>query len=146
MPAGNDDAALLDRFCPILRYDSQGSFQADSPAVLTDRVAAGGGVANALKRVDGTVVASASGGGPRSKLDLGFLGWPGYRDGTKAARSDYLDAVGRDYVEQAREMHRPPHADRGYGHVARDDGEVGCCSASQPISSRAGIARSVKEE
>ena len=67
------------------------------------------------------MVASASGERQRSKLDLGFLGWPEYRDGTEAARSDFLDAVGRDYVEQAREMHRAPYADRVYGHVARDD-------------------------
>jgi hypothetical protein len=120
VPAGSEDSALLDRLCPILRYDSQGSFLADSPAVLTDRVAAVGGVANALKRADGTVVASA-GGARRSKLDLGYLGWPAYRDGTKAARSDFVDAAGRDYVQQAREMHRAPHADRVYGHVARDE-------------------------
>ncbi len=121
MPAGEEDSVLVDRLRPILRYDSQDSFQADSPAVLTDRVAAGGGVANALRRADGTVVAaSASGARRRSKLDLGFLGWPEYRDGTRAARSDFLDAVGRDYVGQAREMHRAPHADRVYGHVARD--------------------------
>jgi hypothetical protein len=121
VPAGDEDAALLDRLRPILRYDSQGSFQADSPAVLTDRIAAGGDVANALKRADGTVVAAVSGGRRRAKLDLGFLGWPEYGDGTKAARSDFLDAVGRDYVQQAREMHRPPYADRIYGHIARDD-------------------------
>ncbi len=121
MPASDDDVALLDRMCPILRYDSQGSFQADSPAVLTDRAAAGGTVANALRRAGGTVLASASGAGPGAKLDLGFLGWPDYRDGTRAARSDLLDAVGRDYVQQAREMHRPPLADRVYGHIARDD-------------------------
>ena len=120
MPAGSEDSALLDRLCPILRYDSQGSFPADSPAVLTDRVAAAGGVANVLKRADGTVVASASGNRRSSKLDLGYLGWPEYRDGTKAARSDFVDAAGRDYVRQAREMHRAPYADRVFGHVARD--------------------------
>ena len=118
MPASADDAALLKRFIPILRYDSQGSFQADSPAILTNRVS--GDEANALKRADATVLATSLGGRKRARLDLDFLGWPEYGDGTKAAASDFLDAVGHDYVLQARDMHHPPLADQIHGHVARD--------------------------
>jgi hypothetical protein len=117
------DKELLERYLPILRYDSQGSFQADSAATLTNRVGPEG-EANVLKRADGTVLASASGGRRRPKLDLDFLGWPKYANDAKAAGSDFLDAVGRDYVQQAREMHRPPYADRIYGFVARDDDEL----------------------
>ena len=114
MPGGSD---LLERHLPVLRYDSQGSFMADSPAVLTNRAAADGDPANALKRADGAVVADAAGSGRRPTLDLGFLGWPHYGDDTPAARSDFLDAEGRDYVLQAREMHRPPFADRVHGRA-----------------------------
>jgi hypothetical protein len=116
-----DDAPLLTRHLPVLRYDSQGSFAADSPGVLTDRVSLASGEANCLKRADGGVLASARGGRRRARLELGFLGAPAYRDGTAVARSDYLDAVGSDYVAQAREMHRGNYADRAFGHLAKGD-------------------------
>jgi hypothetical protein len=83
-------------------------------------VAPSGKPANLLKRADGTVLASAA---DRSDaLRLGSLGYPKYRDGTRALRSDYLDAVGRDYVQQAREMHKGDLADRIFGRVADADG------------------------
>jgi hypothetical protein len=38
------------------------------------------------------------------------------------AKGEHLDAVGRDYVLQARELHgNADFADRIYGHLARDD-------------------------
>jgi len=115
-------ADLLKSHLPLLRYDSQGSYMADSPAILTNRISPDG-QANALRRSDGTVIADAAGGRRRPRLELGFLGWLDYHDGQKAARSDYLDAVGRDYVLQAREMHRGDFADRIHGRaVPADDG------------------------
>jgi hypothetical protein len=114
------DQTLLERHLPILRYDSQGSFMADSPAVLTDRVASDGKTANCLKRADGTLLASAKAAAGDPKLDLGFLAPKRYGEGSAVAKSDYVDAVGRDYVQQARELHREPYKDRVYGHVARD--------------------------
>src|SRR5215211_97455 len=114
---------LLDRHIPILRYDSQGSFAADSPAIMTNRIGPGGDPANLLKRADGTVLASAAGGRHRPRLKLGFLGPRRYGDDSRVARSDHLDAVGGDYVLQAREMHRGEFADRVYGHeIGADDG------------------------
>jgi len=112
---------LLQRHLPVLRYDSQGSFMADSPAILTNRVAPSGDPASLLKRADGTVLASAAGA---ERLELGLLGFPEYANGTRARRSDHLDAVGRDYVLQAREMHRGDFADRVHGRVvdAEDGG------------------------
>jgi hypothetical protein len=107
-----DTAALLARHLPILRYDSQGSFLAGSAGIMTDRVSPDGRTANQLKRADGSVIATAGRG-----LDLDFLGWEKYGDGTGASRSDYLDVVGRDYVQQARQMHRPPYADVVYGRA-----------------------------
>jgi hypothetical protein len=114
---------LLQRHLPVLRYDSQGSFMADSPAVLTNRVAPSGGPANLLKRADGTVLASAAGDGSDDLLELGLLDFPKYRNGTKARRSDHLDVVGRDYVLQARQMHKGEFKDRVYGRaVDAEDG------------------------
>jgi len=106
----------------VLSYDSQGSFMADSPAILTNRIAPGG-EANTLKRANGSVVATAAGGRRLPRLGLDFLGWPQYADGAEAAPSDFLDAVGPDYVLAAREMHRGDFADHVYGHAIRaDDG------------------------
>ncbi len=119
MPDAPGAMELLERHLPVLRYDSQGSFMADSPAIMTDRVSPAG-VGNQLKRADGTVLASAgAAAGERLRLDL--LGAPRYADGTRAARSDYVDALGRDYVAQAREMHRGELADRIHGHAVPDD-------------------------
>jgi hypothetical protein len=114
---GASDAELLDRHKPLLRYDSQGSFYADSARTMPERAV--GRSANVLKRTDGSVLARA---GARGGLDLGFLGARKYRDGGKVEETDHLDAVGSDYVLQARELHaEPEYADRIYGHVARDD-------------------------
>jgi hypothetical protein len=115
---------LLERHKPILRYDSQGSFMADSPAIMTNRCAPGGDPANLLKRARGDVVASAAGGRRRPRLNLDFLAAVSYRNGAPVAASDHLDACG-DYVLQAREMHRGEFADRVYGHaVEGDDGDA----------------------
>jgi hypothetical protein len=117
-----DGTELLKRHLPVLSYDSQGSFMADSPATLTNRIAPSG-EANVLKRANGEVIATAAGGRRRPRLVLDFLGWPRYGDGAEVARSDFLDATGRDYVLQAREMHRDEFADRIYGRATRaDDG------------------------
>ena len=114
---------LLQRHRPILRYDSQGSFAADSPAIMTNRCGPGGDPANLLRRADGDVLASAAGGRRRPRLELSYLGSKSYRDEAGVTRSDHLDALGGDYVLQAREMHRPEFADRVYGHeVPADDG------------------------
>ena len=109
------EADQLRRYLPVLQYDSQGSFLADSPGIMTDRPG------NLLKRADGT---SAAGGTGRPALSLSHLGWPRYADGAIAERSDHLDAVGRQYVLQAREMHYGEYANRIYGRAARgeDDG------------------------
>ena len=114
---------LLQRHRPILRYDSQGSFAADSPAIMTNRCGPGGDPANLLRRANGDVLASAAPGRRRPRLELGFLGSASYKDDARVGRSDHLDALGGDYVLQAREMHRPEFADRVYGHqVPADDG------------------------
>jgi hypothetical protein len=114
------DGDLLMRHCPVLAYDSQGSFYADSAAIMTDRVSADGKEANLLKRADGTTVASAKDGSSTAQLDLDFLGARKYANGDAARAGDFLDAVGKDYVLAGREMHRPPYNDVVHGHVAVD--------------------------
>ena len=88
--------ADLARYSPWLRYDSQESFRADSAATLTDSIGKSG--PNVLKRKNGTVLAKAGAG-----LSLDFLGSYG-----GPTRDDFLDAVGRDYVADARRLHAKP--------------------------------------
>jgi hypothetical protein len=122
VPGDSDGTRLLKRHLPVMSYDSQGSFMADSPAILTNRITPDG-EANALKRANGSVVATAAGGRRMPRLGLDFLGWPHYADGGKAARSDFLDVVGTDYVLAAREMHRGDFANHIQGHATpADDG------------------------
>src|SRR3954462_9821740 len=101
--------ADLVRYSPCLRYASQESSRADSAATMTDSIGKAG--PNVLKRKGGSVLKKAGAG-----LTLEFLG------SYSGARSDdFLDAVGRDYVADARRLHaKPEYADRIYGHVAKD--------------------------
>jgi hypothetical protein len=114
------DAELLERYCPVLAYDSQGSFFADSPAIMTDRVSDDGKEVNALKRANGRVIAAAKASRGGSQLGLEFLGASKYASGDTVQPGDFLDFVGKDYVLAGREMHRPPYNDVVSGHVAVD--------------------------
>jgi hypothetical protein len=115
------DVDLLDRYCPLLAYDSQGSFFADSPAVMTDCVSADGKQVNALRRANGSLLAAAKPSRGTPQLELAFLGARKYASGDPVRAGDYVDAAGKDYVLAARQMHRPPYSDVVYGHVAVDD-------------------------
>jgi hypothetical protein len=107
--------ADLARFSPWLRYDSQESFRADSAATMTDAAANKAGP-NVLKRKSGTVLATAG-----KDLSLDLLGSKKFKDGKPAAKDDFLDAVGQDYVADARRLHaKPKYADHIYGHVVKD--------------------------
>ena len=105
------DDELLARFRPVLQFDSQESFPADAAATLSDRPG------NALKRAGGDVLA---GKGSSVPLDVDTLDGTTYPTGAPARAGDYLDATGKDYVAQARAMHREPYADRIHGHAVRD--------------------------
>jgi len=112
---------LLLRQLPILRYDSQGSFYADAASGMTDNVSSDGKRSNSLKRDAGKVIAAAKPGSGQPQLTIDFLGGSRYGDEETVAKTDYLDAVGRDYVLDARQMHaRSEYANRVYGHLARD--------------------------
>jgi hypothetical protein len=120
------DRELLERFAPVLRYDSQGSFFADSARMMTDHVASDGSSSNSLKRAGGEVLAAAKPKGGQAQLTIDFLAARSYGDRRAVAKTDCLDAVGRDYVLAARELHRnPAYADRCYGHaIHQEDGRV----------------------
>ena len=69
-----------------------------SAAVITDHPG------NMLKRLDGTVLASAASGAPGGgvpALTLGFLGPDTYPTGDAVLTTDYVDQSGEDYVAAA---------------------------------------------
>jgi hypothetical protein len=102
-------AELLDRHRPVLRYDSQESYFADSAAVWTDNPG------NRLTTAAGALLAQAG-----DRLSLAFLG-PEYPDGRGAADGDVIGNPAKRYREQARALHqRPGYANRMYGHGVTD--------------------------
>src|SRR3954467_5437209 len=105
-------AELLERHKPFLKYDSHEAYFADSAAEWTDNPG------NALKRADGTVLATAENG-----LHLGFLG-PTYGPNAAAAKTDVISNPSRDYAKQARRLHADPkYRNRVYGRVVDDGGD-----------------------
>jgi hypothetical protein len=114
--------ALLQRYRPVIQYDSHESFYADSVAIMTDRVTPGTGPqrCNTLKNPAGQVLASAKPSAGQPQLNLAFLRRK-YASGAAAARDDYLDATGRDYVADALRMHAiPSYRNQIYGHAVTD--------------------------
>jgi Vacuolar protein sorting-associated protein 62 len=114
------DEELLARYSPYLQYDSLESFRSDSAATLPEHFFDDGSkwsYTNVLKRKGGKVFASARPQQGQRQLDLAFLG-KRYANGQEARPTDYVDAAGRRYVEDARRLHGDPrYADRAYGHA-----------------------------
>jgi hypothetical protein len=96
---------------PVVKYDSQESYFADSAATWTDNPG------NRLTRADGDVTAP--------ELGLEFLGLTTYSDSKPVAKTDKIGDPSRKYREQARKLHEnPEYANRVYGHAAVDrDGD-----------------------
>jgi hypothetical protein len=111
---------LLAQYRPVVQYDSLESYHADSAAIITDRPG------NVLKRLDGSVLAAATAGGPSGGapvLTLGFLRPNKYPTGEPVLATDYVDETGKDYVKAGREMHaRPGYANKVHGRVAVQNG------------------------
>jgi hypothetical protein len=116
------DAELLERWVPFVQYDSLETYAADSVATMTDCVPAGfpqGNTLNSGRRI----LAAARPTSEESQLDLAFLHAGTYTDRgrTQVGPKDHLDAVGKDYVADAREMHaRPGYANQVYGFANRE--------------------------
>ena len=117
-------SALLQRWRPVIQYDSHESYFADSCEMMTDRVTPGSGRGrhcNTLKNGAGKVIASAKPSAGEPQLNLGFLRRK-YAIGRAAHHSDYLDATGRDHVADARRMHAlPKYRNKVYGHAVPDE-------------------------
>jgi hypothetical protein len=100
---------LLARHQPVLKYDSQESYFADSATEWTDNPG------NTLTGGDGHAIASAGHG-----LTLAFLG-PRYGNGHAATAGDRIGDPASDYRDQARRLHAlPGYANRVYAHAVVD--------------------------
>ena len=117
------DEELLRRYSPYLQYDSLESYRSDSAAILPEYFFDDGSkwsYANSLKRKGGSVLASARPKEGQKQLDLAFLGQI-YSSGEEVRPTDFLDAAGRRYVEDARRLHaNTRYADRAYGHAVHE--------------------------
>jgi hypothetical protein len=100
---------LLARHQPVLKYDSQESYFADSAAEWTDNPG------NRLTDKAGNVIVAAGHG-----LSLAFLGAT-YDNGRAATGDDRIGDPGTNYADQARRLHvLPGYANRIYGHAVLD--------------------------
>jgi hypothetical protein len=103
---------LLERFVPVLRYDSNETFFADAVEIM-----AGANDAFELTSGSGETIAAA----PVSST---VLREGAYADGRSVVPTDRLTAVRRDYREQAFELHpRPELRNVVYGHAQHDSGD-----------------------
>jgi hypothetical protein len=102
---------LLKRHLPILKYDSQEMYFADSAAVWTDNPG------NRLERDDGQVLATAGDG-----LSLDFLA-KSYLGGSTAKETDRISDTSKEYEQDSRALHaKRKYANRVYGHYVADGG------------------------
>jgi hypothetical protein len=115
-----DPAALLQRFQPQLRYDSQEAFFADSAAEWTDNPR------NVLRRATKpgdapSIIAAATPGGTQPQLSLEFLGHPSYANGALSERGDNISDPAGDYRNQYVALRtRGGYANRMYGRALAD--------------------------
>ena len=114
--------ALLKRFQPVLRYDSNEQFFADSAAQYTDAP----GITLRRGAPSREVIASAGGAGGVPKLSLDFLGPKVYGDDTPVEKTDVISVRGKDYREQyvALRMSRPDLNNVVYGHAIEANGRL----------------------
>jgi hypothetical protein len=107
-----DDAALLERHRPYLRYDPQDAFRACSARLMTDVPG------NRLLRGDGALIKMT--GADRNGLALDTL--RSYPPGEREDETDCIDAVAADQLMPPLLQSEPEYRNRAYGRVARDGG------------------------
>jgi hypothetical protein len=119
-----DTDALLKRFQPQLKYDSNEAFFADSAAEWTDNPG------NVLKRPKSAagperVFAAASPQPGQSRLSLAFLG-ARYEGTDDAEATDVISDPTRNYGDQYVALRQKPgYKNRMYGHASKDsDGRL----------------------
>ena len=122
--ADHDD--LLKRFAPLLRYDSNEQYFADSAAQWTDCPN------NELRRADvapgkkGEVLARAVPSGEQPKLTLAFLSPVTYASGQPFVKGDIIGHSGRDYREAYVRLRkeRPKLRNVMYGRTVEQNGRL----------------------
>jgi Concanavalin A-like lectin/glucanases superfamily len=114
---------LLRAYSPLLRYEAQETYFADSAAEMTDNYVAGSRQSY-LVNGSGTRLAAANPADPLANLSLAFLGDPAYADGRTATTSDYLDAANTYYQQDAQRMRAAGYGDRVYGRVVTQAGKT----------------------
>ncbi|MDP1847914.1 MAG: Vps62-related protein [Solirubrobacteraceae bacterium] len=116
---------LLTRFQPVLRYDSNEQFFADSAAQYTVTP----GCELRRKRTatgNGAVIARAEPTAGEPALALDFLGPKTYGDGREVLEGDVIGLTGKDYREQYRRL-RTAHPQLNnvvYGHAIEANGRL----------------------
>jgi len=122
--AEHDD--LLTRFAPLLRYDSNEQYFADSAQQWTDCPN------NELRRADvavgkkGKILARAVPSGEQTKLTLAFLGPATYASGEPFQKGDIIGYSGRDYrkVYVRLRKERPELRNVMYGRTVEQNGRL----------------------
>jgi hypothetical protein len=117
---------LLKRFQPVLRYDSNEQFFADSAQQYMDAPAITLRRAPPSRERSGAVIASSDGSGGVPKLSLGFLGPKVYGNGDGVEKTDVIGVRGKNYREQyvALRMSRPDLNNIVYGHAVEANGRL----------------------
>jgi hypothetical protein len=116
---------LLKRFQPVLRYDSNEQFFADSAAQF---MVAPGSTLRRKAAADGTaaVIAGAQPAAGEPRLTLDFLGPKTYGDGSAVREGDHIGLRGKDYREQYVKL-RTAHPELGnvvYAHAIEANGRL----------------------
>jgi hypothetical protein len=142
LPAPPSDADLLAKYAPVMNYDSQENYFADSPASLTNSQFDGTAEtthSNKLLDQDGNEIADSytpAGGTdplPYIRLSLTFLrgeaaNYTTFPDPTPVSANDRIDAYGsgeHQYAPDAQRMHADPNiGDRIYGRAVQDGGRT----------------------
>lgn len=117
---------LLKRFQPVLRYDSNEQFFADSAAQYTDAPGITLRRAAASRDRSGAIIASADAAGSVPKLTLDFLGPKAYGNGEPVEKGDLIAVRGRNYREQyvTLRMNRPDLNNVTYAHAIEANGRL----------------------
>jgi len=119
-PASPELTALLQRYRPVLQYDSLESCRADAVSTICSLVMPGR--SNSLHRADGTLIASAAPARGEALLEIGFLRDGAYPNGEPVIEDDYIDESGGSHAADALVIRArdPDFADVVYGRARRD--------------------------
>lgn len=112
--------ALLQRYRPMLQYDSLDSSRADAVSTIASLTMPRR--SNSLHRADGTLVAAAAPTRGEALLEIGFLRGGAYPNGEPVHSDDYLDECGGSHASDALAIRtrQPDFADVVYGRARRD--------------------------